>query len=247
MIGSRYLKAASSGIRRSTVVSYTCKPLNLKTMKSIVFALTMAALQQPPSSIPNTPLSDASFDAFVEVLHAALDTGDPNIYSVFFADTVDVVLPGNRLQLTPEACIAELGNFGRPDELLSHLARGFAALERSDGQSFGTVHASPPNHQLVKVKTRSLRFRQLPSSTAGVIALLNAGIYSGTTDPNMQLLCERNTGIEWMQIELLLPTLGRVKGYVAAEYVELIPRNAPKAMRIDAINGKWQITELSAL
>ena len=240
-------KAYGTRIRKADKESCIHKPLNLKPMKSIFFALGLAALQQPPNTYHNPVLNDAGFDAFIEVFHAALATGDPDIYTVFFADSVNIVLPGSHLTLSPEACVAELSSFGRPEELLAHLARGFTQLERSDGQSFASVHNSPPQHQLIRVKAKSLRFRQLPSSNATVIALLNNGIYSGTTDPALPRLCERSTGIEWIHIELLLPTLGRVKGYVAADFVELIPRNAPKAMRVDAINGKWLITELSAL
>lgn len=224
------------------------KPLNLKAMKSILVFLLMSSTAQPPSNGHPEKLTDASFDAFIELFHAALATGDPDIYTAFFADSVNIVLPGEqRLVLTPEACVAELTEFGRPDELLTHLAHGFAKLERSDGPSFATVHNQPPQHQFVRVHARNLRFRRLPGSNAGVIAQLHQGIYSGTTDPNVPLLCERSTGIEWMQLELLLPTLGRVKGYAAADYIELIPRNAPRAMRVDAVNGKWLITELSAL
>lgn len=217
-------------------------------MKSIFVLLLLSTGVQQPTTEPSGTASAESFDAFIELFHAALATGDPDIYAGFFADSVSIVVSeSQRLLLTPEACITELSEFGRPDELLAEVARGFVGLEHSHGKGYRSVHNRPPKHQFVRVTATSLRFRALPSSHANVVAMLQKGLYSGQTDTNAPLLCERSTGIEWIQLELLLPTLGTVKGYVAAEYVELIPRKAPKAMKVEHVHGAWMITELSAL
>lgn len=217
-------------------------------MKSILIPLLAIAAGLPTQHAPEIAPNDNGFDTFVELFHAALATGDPSIYSSFFSDSVRFVLPENTfLILSPEQTIAELSDLGKPEEHLAHLASGFVQLDTRDQLAFKSVHNSAPDHQFIKVTAKKLRFRSLPSSNAQVIALLDDGIYSGTTPRHGLVLCERSTGIEWIQVELELPTMGLVKGYVAADYIRLIPRKAPKTMRIDLVNGQWLITELSAL
>lgn len=212
-------------------------------MKTLIL---LAALQFSAIT-PTQPPIEESFDAFTELLHAALSTGDPDIYSMFFDDEVLYLQSGVIDTLSSEQLIARLNDFGRPDELLTHLARGFLRNDEGDTPTFLSLHNSAPGHHHIRIRGSSVRFRKLPGQKGEVIALLNTGLYTGQTDAKNPMFCDAKSGIEWMHLEINHPKVGLIKGYIAADYVELISRESPKAIKVQQKNGRWVITELSAL
>lgn len=213
-------------------------------MKTIIFLLIVSGTN---ADLPDPP-AEAAFDHFIELFHAALATGDEDIYSMFFSEKVRFLQEGGQPEyLPPERLFRRLDEFGRPDELLSHLARGFVRLDRDSIIAFATLHNAPRHHHHVRINGSSVRLRKLPGSKGDVIALFNQGLYSGATDPRVPLFCDRSTGTEWLQLEISHPRLGLIKGYMAAEYLELMPRSAPKALMVEEVDGRLLITELSAL
>lgn len=211
----------------------------MKTLLLLLF--TLGVVHNPPSS-------DASFDAFTELFHEALETRDSDIYGLYFAEHVRYIHPGGQPDtLETHQVITLLSQYGQPHEVLQHLARGFVRVDRDDGFAFVTLFNQSNDHHRVRIEGTSVRLRTLPGTKSSVIALFNRGIFDGRVASNRPPICDRTSGIEWLQLELNHPHLGWVSGYMANDFVTLLPSEAPKALKAEWVHGQWLITELSAL
>lgn len=211
-------------------------------MKTLLYLLLAAGSVHP------TPTVEDSFDAFTELFYAALETGDPDIYSLYFAENVRYIHPGGQPDtLSTDALLTKLAHFGPPHRVLSHLARGFVRLDRDDGAVFVSLYNQAGERHLVRIEGSSVRLRKLPGTKSEVIALFNQGIFDGRVLQKGAPVCDRFSGIEWLNVSLHHPKLGWVEGFIANDYVTLLPSSAPKAVKAELIQGQWLITELSAL
>lgn len=211
----------------------------MKTM--FVLLLAFGPISHPTSV-------EDGFDAFTEVFYAALETGDPDIYSIYFADGVRFIHPGGQPDtLNAEQVLAMLSAYGKPHEVLNHLARGFVRIDRDDGPAFVSLFNQAGDRHLMRIEGQSVRLRKLPGTKSEVIALFNRGIFDGRLAEGTLPVCDRSSGIEWLKVEIKHPALGWVAGFIANDYVTLLPTSAPKAVKAELVQGQWLITELSAL
>lgn len=217
-------------------------PFNFYLMKTFILLLLAFGLGNPTTSI------DDGFDAFTEVFFAALQTGDPDIYGMYLADHVRYIHPGGQPDtLSTEQMLAKLARYGQPHQVLSHLSRGFVRLDHDDGPAFVSLFNQAGERRLVRINGNSVRLRKLPGTKSAVIALFNAGIFDGRIAAETAPVCDRTSGIDWLKMSIHHPKVGWVEGFIASDYVTLLPSNAPKAVKAELIQGQWFITEISTL
>lgn len=211
-------------------------------MKALLF-MAIAGTQLPPATEP--PI-EAQFDAFVDLFHMALASDDATLYGAFFDDSVTWQQSnGTSEQLSRDQTLTRLRDLNVEPALLRQISRGFVMQDHTADPTFVAVHNQMQAPVLMHIEINALRVRRLPGTSSDVLCVLRQGWYSGSIDTNMPAFCDPGNGLEWLQVEVHHPDMGRVKGFVASDYLTLHEKQGPSSMTIARIGDQWRITALN--
>lgn len=122
---------------------------------------------------------------------------------------------------------------------VARFADGFVLID-TDGTMMNLQARAVGKNQLLEITGNRVKLRREAGDNGEVIALLDAGVLHGATDPARWVVTR--DGMEWTPVWAEIEGIGKVRGYIGSDYVRSAKGHGDIKLTASYDGNRWALT-----